>query len=122
MLRRIEDPQAFRELVEVLYSDDMEDWGLQIEPDTPIGLFLPESRARLAEYCVRNPDFHIVSIYTRRRGTGKGIVYINAYVADGFIFMLARGVSDPRIVYDPDGEIDEDFYRSLYSTVKRVAP
>ncbi len=114
MLFRIESNSEFMERVHPLFSVDMEEMGLPIVGDTPLGFFLPPSLPRLADFCVRNPAYHIVSRH--------GDLAVNAAIPGSSLYLLADGCSDPRLVYDPNGKIISSTYRSLYAAFNRRPP
>ena len=114
MLIRIDDSGEFRERVHVLFSVDIEEMGLPIVPDTALGYFFPASMQRLAEFCLRHPKLHIVSWHGR--------LAANTSVLGSSTYLLADGCRDPRLVFDPDGEIASPTYRSLYAAFNNCAP
>jgi hypothetical protein len=97
---------VFNERVGVLFPEDFV--GLAIEPCfAAAGMFGTEGVPRLREFIQRNSGYHIVS------NTGKGWVYVNRYIENAGIWLLASGDPDPDLACVITSRFWDDWAKEL---------
>ncbi|MCX6118754.1 MAG: hypothetical protein NT027_14530 [Proteobacteria bacterium] len=69
-----------------------DEFDLEIKPDFPVGIFLPDRIDELKQYCINHPEYHIMSVL-------KSAVEVNAPVAGAHFYYLATGDANPDIFY-----------------------
>ncbi|MCX6107335.1 MAG: hypothetical protein NTY08_16030 [Proteobacteria bacterium] len=87
------DGDIFNRLVNIIIDNEELKW-LGLEPFGQIGSFRHKDVATLLAFCIDHLEYHIVT-YT------SGDRYVNRYVPDESIYMLATGDKNPYIVFNP---------------------
>jgi hypothetical protein len=111
--KRIEpavDGVAFHKAVKIIVERDELLW-LGFDPFSQIGMFQQTDVPALLEFCATNSNYHIVT-YT------SDDCYMNRYVPDQQIYMLASGDNNPYLFYNPrtienHSLIEEDAFSKL---------
>jgi hypothetical protein len=65
---------------------------LTIDPDFDSGIFLADRLDELKQYCLENPQYHIMSIL-------QSAVEVNAPISSASFYILADGDADPGLCY-----------------------
>ena len=104
------DAEAFHKAVRIIVDRDEILW-LGFDPFSQIGSFRQRDVPSLLEFCVNNPEYHIVT-YT------SGHRYVNRYVPDQRVYMLATGDKNPYLAHNPWIDpmhhlIEEDVFSKL---------
>ncbi len=104
------DSGAFHKAVSIIVDRDEILW-LGFDPFSQIGMFQSSDTPSLQDFCEKNPEYHIVT-YT------SGHRYVNRFVPDQRVYMLATGDKNPYLVHNPWIDpmhhlIEEDVFSQL---------
>jgi hypothetical protein len=102
-MRITRDAEYFYNTVEPIFDYEME--FIDIVPNADAGFFDKHRLSELMIYCKSNPEYHVISKW------GLEGITINAPISNAGFYMLARGNSDPSLVYIRPN--DEDSYATL---------
>lgn len=86
---KILDYETFWTTVDPLLKFDLDEMG--ITPDTDLGFFLKKRFDELVEYCKKNPNCHVISMW---RG-----IKINTAIPNARSYMLGAGDPTPDLVW-----------------------
>jgi len=89
-MRVIKDFKEFEELVQPVRFFELED--LDIVPTFPGGLFFKSRLEEMMNFCIKNPQYHVIS-------NANPFLRFNKPISNVKVYMLGQGSNDPEIVF-----------------------
>jgi hypothetical protein len=98
-----------------LWHGDYEDRELEEFPTNVLGGFAYWRREEFLRLARLHPEYHIVTCI-------KSDLFVNGYIETAHSYFLAEGDSDPKLIHDPNLQLDAYLLYSLNSGDKsRIA-